>query len=73
MDIPGKEIWYDWGGANVWLFKQVNSFAGYFYDKAVIQLSHMADYHRFPYYLVGLLVFALLSLIVRKAARTRRC
>ena len=28
MNFPGKDFWYDWGGANEWIFKQVNAIQG---------------------------------------------
>lgn len=67
MSLDSKEVWYDWGGANEWLFKQVNGIrAGEFYDNAMITLSNIADHHNFPYYMAGLVIFAALSYVIRK-------
>jgi len=68
LSFPGKEVWYDWGGANEWLFQQINAIHGDTYDAAMILLSRIADRHNFPYYIGGLAVFALLSFMVRKLA-----
>lgn len=69
ISIPGKEFWYDWGGLNVWLFRQVNAIHGNFYDQAMLMLTNAAYYHNFPYYLAGLAVLALLTLLIRSARR----
>ena len=43
MNLPGKEVWYDWDGANEWLFKHINSIHNEYYDNVMIALSNIAD------------------------------
>ncbi|MBI3480623.1 MAG: phosphatase PAP2 family protein [Nitrosomonadales bacterium] len=59
-----KEIFYDWGGANVWLFHLVNDirFAGL--DQFMLLGTALGDHTLFPFYL-GLL--ALCALLVVSA------
>lgn len=54
-----KEIFYDWGGANVWLFHAINDIRFEWFD-SVMQLGTFLGGHiLFPYYLAVLTVFAL--------------
>ncbi|MDE3015975.1 MAG: phosphatase PAP2 family protein [Pseudomonadota bacterium] len=69
MMIPGKEVWYDWGGLNVWLFTLINAVHGDFYDQAMLVLTRAADYHNFPYYFTGLFCLATVLLIIRSARK----
>lgn len=66
--IP-QNAWYDWGGLNVWLFHQINAIHGGVYDSAMLTLTHIADYHNFPYYLGGLFAIALVSLVMRSVTQ----
>jgi membrane-associated phospholipid phosphatase len=56
-----KEILYDWGGANVWLFHAVNDLRFAWLDKVMLLGTEMGDHTLFPFYL-GLL--ALVALVV---------
>lgn len=69
ITIPGKEFWYDWGGLNVWLFRQINGIHGGLYDTVMILLTRMADYHNLPFWFAGLFCLALLTLFMRSARR----
>jgi membrane-associated phospholipid phosphatase len=56
-----KEIFYDWGGANVWLFHAINDIRFGWLDNVMLLGTGLADHILFPLYL-GLL--ALLTLVV---------
>ena len=65
-----KRALYEWNGGNVWLFKQINGLhGGEAYDQVMLGISRAADYHHFPYYLAGLLVYALIALMLRNILR----
>jgi membrane-associated phospholipid phosphatase len=52
-----KEIFYDWGGANVWLFHAINSVHGDSLDRAMRLGTTLGDHGHFALY------FALASLV----------
>jgi membrane-associated phospholipid phosphatase len=54
-----KEIFYDWGGANVWLFHAINDIRFAWLDKVMLLGTGLGDHALFPFYLVLLTVFAL--------------
>ena len=56
-----KEILYDWGGANVWLFHAINDIRHEWLDKVMLLGTTLGDHNLFTLYL-GLLT--LLSLFV---------
>jgi membrane-associated phospholipid phosphatase len=56
-----KEIFYDWGGANVWLFHAVNDIRFAWLDKVMLLGTGLGDHARFPLYLVMLTLFALVE------------
>lgn len=56
-----KEIFYDWGGANVWLFYAINDIHSAWLDNVMLLGTCLADHTLFPLYL-GLL--ALTALVV---------
>ena len=56
-----KEIFYDWGGVNVWLFHAVNDIRFAWLDNVMLLGTGLADHTLFPLYL-GLLT--LIALIV---------
>jgi membrane-associated phospholipid phosphatase len=56
-----KEILYDWGGANVWLFHAINDIRFEWLDKAMLLGTALGDHNLFTLYM-GLLT--LLSLVV---------
>lgn len=61
-----KEIFYDWGGLNEWLFLHINSLRGDTYDQLMLLISQVAYYKTFHYWLGVIGIFALLSLIFHK-------
>lgn len=65
MSFLDKAFWYDWDGANEFIFKLINSLQGDVYDVLMLLLSRIADHHNFPYYMAILVVFVLVTLIVR--------
>ncbi|MGA7750433.1 MAG: phosphatase PAP2 family protein [Gallionella sp.] len=54
-----KEIFYDWGGANVWLFHVINDIRFAWLDKAMLLGTGLGDHTLFPFYLALLILFAL--------------
>lgn len=64
--MSSKNIFYDWEGVNTWLFQQIYSIRGDAYDWVMQVISDLAMYRRFPYYLVLLGVYSLLSYLVMK-------
>lgn len=57
-----KEIFYDWGGANVWLFHAINDIRFEWLDKFMLLGTSLGDHTRFPLYLVLLTLLALFAL-----------
>jgi membrane-associated phospholipid phosphatase len=62
-----KEIFYDWGGANVWLFHAVNNIRFAWFDKVMLLGTGLGDHTLFPFYLGLLTLFALVA--VNKSAQ----
>ena len=54
-----KEIFYDWGGANVWLFHAINDIRFGWLDKVMLLGTALGDHGLFPLYLGVLTLFAL--------------
>lgn len=54
-----KEIFYDWGGANVWLFHAVNDIRFAWLDNVMLLGTGLADHALFPLYVGLLTLFAL--------------
>lgn len=67
--IFDKNIFYDWGGANDWLFQQINSVHGEPFDSIMVTISHFSESRHFPEYLAGLAIWAVLSYLVKLAAK----
>lgn len=59
----GKEELYDWGGANVWLFKQINSISGGYYDLAMSNITLLGDKKLLPYFIAVIVGYALVTLV----------
>jgi len=53
-----KEILYDWGGANIWLFRAINGWHNDALDAAMRFASFLGDHERFPLYLAMLAFIA---------------
>ncbi|MDE3061234.1 MAG: hypothetical protein KGJ06_09500, partial [Pseudomonadota bacterium] len=66
MTLPVKEIFYDWFGANAWLFEKINAVHGDFYDRAMLLLSDIGDHHHFMPYLIALAAWSALGLGIGK-------
>lgn len=54
-----KEIFYDWGGANIWLFHAVNNIRFEWLDKVMLLGTSLANHTMFPLYLCLLTLFVL--------------
>jgi membrane-associated phospholipid phosphatase len=54
-----KEIFYDWGGANVWLFHAINDIRFTWFDQVMLLGTALGDHILFPLYLGMLALFAL--------------
>jgi membrane-associated phospholipid phosphatase len=54
-----KEIFYDWGGANVWLFHAINDLRFAWLDNVMLLGTGLGDHILFPFYLGLLTLFAL--------------
>jgi len=56
-----KEIFYDWGGANVWLFHAINNVRFEWLDSVMLLGTFLGGHTLFPYYLAVLTLAALLA------------
>jgi len=56
-----KEIFYDWGGINVWLFHAINNIRFAWLDQFMLLGTALGDHTRFPLYLALLAMFALVA------------
>jgi membrane-associated phospholipid phosphatase len=54
-----KEIFYDWGGANVWLFHAINDIRFEWLDNVMLFGTYLGGHTFFPLYLVLLTLIAL--------------
>jgi membrane-associated phospholipid phosphatase len=54
-----KEIFYDWGGANVWLFHAINDIRFTWLDNVMLLGTGLGDHILFPLYVGLLTLFAL--------------
>lgn len=54
-----KEILYDWGGANTWLFHVINDIRFAWLDQVMLLGTGLGDHSLFPFYLSLLTLFAL--------------
>jgi membrane-associated phospholipid phosphatase len=54
-----KEIFYDWGGANIWLFHAINDIRYAWLDDAMLLGTGLGDHILFPFYVGLLTLFAL--------------
>jgi membrane-associated phospholipid phosphatase len=57
-----KEILYDWGGANVWLFHAINDIRFAWLDQVMLLGTYLGGHAMFPFYLVLLTLIALVVL-----------
>ena len=57
-----KEIFYDWGGANVWLFHAINDIRFGWLDNVMLLGTTLGDHILFPFYL-GLLTLVALVVV----------
>ncbi len=62
-----KEILYDWGGANVWLFHVINNVRGDYLDGFMLLGTRIGEYKFFPIYLAAAFIVALI--VVGRALR----
>jgi signal peptidase II len=56
-----KEIFYDWGGLNVWLFKAINAIHFDTLDRFMLLGTALGEHNNFPLYIGLLSVLALLA------------
>src|ERR1035437_3016591 len=61
-----KEIFYDWGGVNVWLFHAINDIRFEWLDKVILLGTSLADHTMFPLYLCQLTLFVLVVAVRSK-------
>jgi len=54
-----KEIFYDWGGTNVWLFHAINDIRFAWLDQLMLLGTYLGGHAMFPFYLVLLTLCAL--------------
>jgi membrane-associated phospholipid phosphatase len=64
-----KEVFYDWGGANVALFQFINGIHGSGYNEFMRFATQIGDRHFFVPYLMMLGIYAFLSILYRKLFR----
>lgn len=64
-----KEIFYDWGGLNVWLFKAINAIHFDALDRFMLLGTALGEHNNFPLY-VGLLAVLALVVVRTKGKRT---
>jgi membrane-associated phospholipid phosphatase len=57
-----KEIFYDWGGANVWLFHAINNIREDWLDQFMLLGTWLGGHAQFPFYLALLTLTALFVL-----------
>ena len=57
-----KEIFYDWGGGNIWLFHLINDIRFGWLDQLMLLGTELGDHKRFSIYLVCLMLVALVAL-----------
>jgi signal peptidase II len=58
--MTAKELLYDWGGANVWLFQAINLHAFAALDALMEGVSNVGSYWNLPWVAVGWLAIAIL-------------
>ncbi len=63
-----KEILYDWGGANIWLFHAINNVHFEALDKFMLLGTALGEHALFPLY-IGLLTLIALSAVAKNPAR----
>lgn len=61
-----KENFYDWHGANEWIFKQINSIRGNLYDHTMQIISDLGKHENFKYYLILAVIYAIASTALKK-------
>ena len=59
-----KEIFYDWGGANVWLFHAINNVRSQFLDQFMLLGTALGDHANFPLFLCVVSFAALLRVAI---------
>lgn len=57
-----KSIFYDWGGANEWLFHLINNINGKLLDKVMVLGSFLGSHKNFGYFQGVLILYAIFSL-----------
>lgn len=57
-----KEVIYDWGGANVWLFHAINNVRAEYWDKFMLLGTGLGEHALFPIYLGLTTLVALVSM-----------
>lgn len=54
-----KELFYDWGGANLWLFHAINDMRGDYIDLLMLTGTRVGSHKFFPFYLAAAFLIAL--------------
>lgn len=58
-----KEVMYDWGGANVWLFHAINDIRAEYWDKLMLLGTGLGEHALFPIYLALTTLVALYAVV----------
>jgi membrane-associated phospholipid phosphatase len=58
-----KEIFYDWGGANIWLFHVINDIRAEYWDKFMLLGTGLGEHALFPLYLGLTTLIALFAVV----------
>lgn len=66
-----KEILYDWGGANVWLFHAINDVRSGFLDQFMLLGTRLGEHALFPFYMGLITLFALHEVATNRQASQR--
>jgi membrane-associated phospholipid phosphatase len=67
-----KEIFYDWGGINVWLFHAINDIRADYLDKFMLLGTELGEHALFPLYLVFMVLAALSAIAKTQALNSTR-
>ncbi len=64
-----KEIFYEWGGANAWLFHAINNFRGKFVDGFMQLGTFLGEHDNFPVYL-ALVILTATAIVARTGTQS---
>lgn len=67
--VPVKEVFYDWGGVNVWLFHCINNIRFEFLDKIMLAGTSVGSHELFGFYSALLGIAAIFALSKKDTSR----